>query len=172
LNLAIGGPGVYAKLPRDVNVEFPNNDKELSWGTSTLADDRRRSIYLFQRRTLTYPLMEVFDAAPMNQSCAVRSQTTVAPQTLALFNGEFAREAAAEFASRVEREAGTDSASQVERAFQIAFVRPPSISERESITRFLAEQALKRQECADPGRAALADFCHVLLNANELIYLD
>ncbi len=86
LNPAMGGPGVYARLPAGINVEFPNNDKELSWGTGTEADNRRRSLYLFQRRTLTYPLMEVFDAAPMNQSCAARPQTTVAPQALARLN--------------------------------------------------------------------------------------
>jgi hypothetical protein len=95
LNPAMGGPGVYAKLPTGINVELPNNDKELSWGTASEADNCRRSIYLFQRRALTYPLMEVFDAAPMNQSCAARTQTTVAPQALALFNGEFAASARA-----------------------------------------------------------------------------
>jgi hypothetical protein len=183
LNPEVGGPGVYAKLPKGINVEFPNNDKELSWGTSTAADDHRRSIYLFQRRTLTYPLMEVFDAAPMNQSCAVRPQTTVAPQTLALFNGEFTREAASEFARRLERETTrrgdwTDELcesvtdTQIERAFQIAFARLPTNDERKSIREFLAQQAVKRSGSASPARAALIDFCHVILNANELIYPD
>lgn len=172
LNMSMGGPGVYAKLPKGINIQFPNNDKELSWGASTPADDHRRSIYLFQRRTLTYPLMEVFDAAPMNQSCAVRPQTTVAPQTLALFNGEFAREAAAEFARRLQREAGANTAQQIERAFQIAFIRLPTSDEQKTVREFLAEQAVKRKESDDPACAALVDFCHVLLNANELIYLD
>jgi hypothetical protein len=120
LNPAMGGPGVYARLPKGVNVEFPNNDKELSWGAATMEEDRRRSIYLFQRRTLTFPLMDVFDVAPMNQSCAVRAQTTVAPQALALFNGEFARESAAQFAGRLRREAGLDVAKQIHRSVEIS----------------------------------------------------
>jgi mono/diheme cytochrome c family protein len=169
LNPAMGGPGVYARLPKGVNIEFPNNDKELSWGKASDDDHGRRSLYLFQRRSLTYPLMEVFDAAPMNQSCAARPTTTVAPQALALFNGEFARETAADFAARLRREAGPEPARQVERAFVVAFNRPPSLAERAEALEFLREQGARR---ASDAAAALVDFCHVLLNANELIYPD
>ena len=165
----MGGPGIYARLPQGVNVEFPNNDKELSWGSVTDDDNRRRSIYLFQRRSLTFPLMDVFDGAPMNQSCAARPQTTVAPQALALFNGEFAREAAVHFAARLKQEAGDDPAKQIGRAFQLAFNRVPSKNERATAVNFLREQTATRH--ADTA-AALADFCHVLLNSNELIYAD
>jgi Protein of unknown function (DUF1553)/Protein of unknown function (DUF1549)/Planctomycete cytochrome C len=169
LNSAMGGPGVYGQLPKGVNIEFPNNDKELSWGTVTEEDNRRRSIYLFQRRSLTFPLMDVFDGAPMNQSCAARPQTTVAPQALALFNGEFTREAATHFAARLRRETGADAPKQIERAFQLAFTRPPCKVEQVTALSFLQEQTTTRDADAN---AALADFCHVLLNASELIYPD
>jgi len=169
LNPAMGGPGVYAPLPKGVNTEFPNNDKELSWGTASDDEGRRRSVYLFQRRSLTYPLMEVFDVAPMNQSCAARAQTTVAPQALALFNGEFTRQAAARFASRLQKDAGDDASKQITRAFQLAFTRPPSAAELDAALRFLREQSAARNAAGD---GALTDFCHALLNANELIYAD
>jgi hypothetical protein len=172
LNPVMGGPGVYAKLPKGVNVEFPNNDKELSWGASTPAEDARRSIYLFQRRTLTYPFMDVFDAAPMNQSCPARAQTTVAPQALALFNGEFAREAAGHFAERLLKEAGSKWRSQVERGFQLAFTRPPTQSELNTALQFLQDQTSIRKNGSAPDQAALQDFCHALLNANEMLYID
>ena len=172
LDRAMEGPGLYARLPEGVNVEFPNNDKELSWGDSSPADDHRRSLYLFQRRSLTYPLMDVFDAAPMNQSCAVRARTTVAPQALALFNGEFARSTAAEFARRLLREAGGDPGDQISLAFRLAFQRVPSASERAAALAFLREQSVVRHGSPDPASAALTDFCHVLWNANELIYVD
>jgi hypothetical protein len=169
LNRAMGGPGVYAKLPVGINVELPNNDKELSWGMATESDNCRRSIYLFQRRALTYPLMEVFDAAPMNQSCAARTQTTVAPQALTLFNGEFTRECAGHFAKRVEAEAGTDTARQIAHAFELAFTRLPNEVERTASFNFLESQRGIRDGDAD---RALQDFCHTLLNANELIHPD
>ena len=172
INQAMGGPGVYARLPKGVNIEFPNNDKELSWGNCTEAEDRRRSIYLFQRRSLTFPLMDVFDVAPMNQSCAVRPTTTVAPQALALFNGEFTRQAARHFAERLRREAGKQTRQQIERAFEIAFARLPTSTERSEADQFLHTQMERRNSSTDPQDAALVDFCHVLLNANEFIYMD
>jgi len=116
--------------------------------------------------------MDVFDVAPMNQSCAARPQTTVAPQALALFNGEFAREAAGQFAERLRREAGNESAKQIDHAFQIAFARQPTKAERKAAQQFLVEQRVIRKSDANPQRAALTDFCHVILNANELIYID
>jgi hypothetical protein len=169
LNPAPGGPGVYARLPAGINVELPNNDKALSWGTASEADNRRRSLYLFQRRALTYPLMEVFDAAPMSQSCAARAQTTVAPQALALFNGEFTRECAHHFAKRVTSETGDDPAAQVARAFEIAFARRPNEVEKTASLRFLESQ---REIRAGDANRAVQDFCHTLLNASELIYPD
>lgn len=105
----------------------------------------------------------------MNQSCAARPQTIVAPQALALFNGEFTHGAAAHFAARLRREAGEDSSKQIDHAFQLAFTRPPGEVELITALKFLQKQAVTR--VADP-HAALADFCHVLLNASELIYPD
>lgn len=173
LNPKMGGPGIYAQLPAGVTVELPNNDKELSWGTTSEEDNCRRSVYLFQRRSLTYPLMEVFDGAAMSQTCPVRAQTTVAPQALALFNGEFCREAARQFAGRLRSKAGDETVKQIERAFQIAFTRLPTERERTMAGAFLHEQS-ERYKADGPSAAssALVDFCHVLLNASELIYPD
>ena len=169
LSPTIGGPGVYPRISKDVNVQLPNNDKELSWGTCTEEENCRRTIYVFQRRSLTMPLVDVFDAAPMSQSCAARPETTVAPQALTLLNGEFCREEAKHMADRVRRESGENARQQIERAFKLAFARTPSAAEMASSEAFLAEQAKVR---AGDASAALHDFCHVLLNANEFIYLD
>jgi hypothetical protein len=113
--------------------------------------------------------MDVFDGPPMNQSCAARAQTTGAPQALALFNGEFTRDAASHVAARLRREAGDDAVKQIDHGFRLAFTRPPGQAELETALKFLREQAIIRN-----GDAAtvLADFCHVLLNANELIHPD
>jgi hypothetical protein len=156
LHPAAGGPGVYAPIPKELNVMLPNNDKELSWGTAPEAEGRRRSVYLFQRRSLTYPMIEVFDGPTMNQSCPRRPETTVAPQALTLFNGEFCRDEARALAERALRESPGDP---VGRAFLLAFTRAPSAAERARCADFLA-------------RSALPELCHVLLNANEFVTLD
>jgi hypothetical protein len=153
-----GGPGVYVPIPKDINVMLPNNDKELSWETSTEEEGRRRTIYVFQRRSLTLPLVDVFDGPSMNQTCPQRPETTVAPQALTLFNGEFCRGEAKHFAARVEREAA-DPDARIERAFRLALIRPPREVERAAARKFLETQPF-------------SDFCHVLLNTNEFLYLD
>ena len=172
-----GGPGVYPRISKEINVELPNNDKELSWGTCSDEEDRRASIYIFQRRSLTFPLVEVFDGAPMSQSCPVRPMTTVAPQALALFNGQFAREQAAHLADRVRREAGDDLDQQIRRVFLLALTRQPTEDELASAKEYLVKQAAVRRQSAspaaiDPASAAMTDFCHVILNTNEFIFID
>ena len=86
--------------------------------------------------------------------------------------GVSAREAAGSLAERLRREAGLDAVKQINRAFQIAFARPPTNAERKAAQQFLAGQTTTRKPETDPARSALIDFCHVILNANELIYLD
>ena len=173
-----GGPGVYPQIPKDVNVQLPNNDKELSWGVCTAEEGRRRSIYIFQRRSLTFPLVEVFDGAAMSQSCPVRPQTTVAPQALALFNGEFCREQARQLARSVRRAAaGNDSEQQIRHVFVVALARQPAADEVAAAKTFLAKQASVRRAAPAPGAddadlAAFDDFCHVILNTNEFIFFD
>jgi hypothetical protein len=181
-----GGPGVYAKLSKEVLTDIPNNDKIPSWGASTEEEGHRRTIYVTQRRALMLPLVEAFDGADMNHTCPRRSVTTVAPQALALFNGEFSREEALHFADRVIGEAGEDPERQIEQAFRRAFVRPPTEEEKRTSLAFLREQTGLRTvaragsgagaEPESPGagakRGALQDFCHVLLNANEFLYVD
>jgi hypothetical protein len=154
-----GGPGVYVPIPKDINVMLPNNDKELSWETSTEEEGRRRTVYVFQRRSLTLPFVDVFDGPPMNQTCPARPETTVAPQALTLFNGEFARGEAKAFAARVEREAGNDVDARIDRAFRLSLIRAPREDERAAARAFLATQPL-------------SDLCHVLFNTNEFLYLD
>jgi hypothetical protein len=181
LNPKRGGPGVYAKIGKEVLIDLPNNDKLPSWGTATESEGCRRTIYVFQRRALMLPIVEAFDGADMNNTCARRAVTTVAPQALSLFNGEFAREEAAHFARRLE---GVEARERVNLAWRIALSREPSPAELEAAAAFLEEQAARRlgagagtggaPEAArkEADRAALVDFCHVLLNTNEFVYVD
>ena len=81
----------------------------------------------------------------------------------------FTREAALHFAERLRREAGEDSAKQIEHAFYLAFTRAPTATECAAARQFIEAQSAARK---GDGALALVDFCHALLNANELIYPD
>jgi Protein of unknown function (DUF1553) len=172
-----GGPGVYPPL----SAEAVSTSVFQTWGSSPEEEARRRSIYVFQRRTLMLPLLEAFDGAAMANTCPRRAVTTNAPQALALLNDEFTRSEARAFAVRVLTEAGEDPARQIEHAYRLALVRPPTAAEAVEARDFLARQAslaLKEKSEPDAGErrraavAALSDLCLALINANEFLYID
>jgi hypothetical protein len=101
------------------------------------------------------PMMEVFDAANMAESCARRNTTVVPPQAFALLNSRFTNAAANAFANRVKQAAGDNKDRQIDWAFRLALARPPSDSE------------LKTARSAGLSQLAL-----VLFNVNEFLYLD
>ncbi|MBX3412511.1 MAG: DUF1553 domain-containing protein [Pirellulales bacterium] len=185
LNLQAGGPGFVPTV--SVEALEGLSKKEAAWTASPPEEQRRRSIYMFTKRSLLLPLMTVFDLADTTQPCAQRSVTTVAPQALALLNNPFVHEQSEALARRVEREVGSDPGAQVERAWWLAFGRAPSETEREAAFAHLASQEAHytKSNAAAPSapvaaaeagsvarHLALASLTHVLLNANEFVYVD
>ncbi len=101
LNHEAGGPGVSPPLPR----ELIQTLKAGQWKTSPReADHYRRSIYIFARRNLRYPLFATFDRPAANCSCAVRHESTTPVQSLLLMNSKLTLDAAARLASLVSRD--------------------------------------------------------------------
>jgi hypothetical protein len=138
---------------------------------------RRRSVYMFHKRVVPYPLLATFDKPDALQSCGRRDNTTVAPQSLAILNDPFVRERAGELAERLTREAGGDDTKFVTRAFLLCFARRPSETELRAATEFLASQRNQRtardpKKSAAARREALTDFCQALFGLNEFLYVD
>lgn len=160
-----------AMLARNTKDPYPKNLVE------TRAT-HRRSVYLFHKRVVQYPLMQAFDGPDAVVTCSRRNTTTVAPQALALLNDRFFRDRAAEFARRLLAEDGADSQAWVERGFRLSLSRQPSPSERAACERFLENQIQNRKarEPSQPLDAihvqALTDFCQSLFSLNEFIYVD
>jgi hypothetical protein len=148
-------PEAMAGRNKDDKVERPSEDAPEQW---------RRTIYLFTKRSIPTPMLEVFDAPDSDVSCARRSESTVAPQALALLNDPFVRRQAKLFAERVQREAEDREEDFIEHAFQLALGRPPGEHEMAAASEFL-----KR---ADDRAAALTDLCHSLFTVNEFMYVD
>lgn len=132
----------------------------------------RRSVYVFVKRSVLMPLLEGFDAPTATQSCERRHPTVVPTQALMLMNNEFVQEQAEHFARRLEREAGPQPERMIERGYWLALGRLPSAVEQEAALTFLAEQEKHHQGKPAPRLEALTDFCHVLFNLNEFIYLN
>ena len=141
-----------------------NTDKESIWTVSPPDQVARRTIYAFVKRGLVVPMLEVLDLCDTVSSSPRRQVTTVAPQALTLFNGEFVNQQAACLADRVMREVGSDPARQVDHLSRLALGRPPSASERDAYLGFLG--------AAEPQtpRDRLIQVARVVLNLNEFAY--
>lgn len=169
LNPERGGPSIYPQVGDEVLATGSTH----KWGNSPEDQQRRRTIYVFQRRSLMLPITEVFDGPDLVNTCPRRNRTTIAPQALALFNGDFTWSEARRFATRIQSEA-TSTESRIDRAFRLALVRRPSAHERLLANNFIQKKrALHLKEgVADLDNAVWSDFCHVLLNTNEFVYVE
>jgi hypothetical protein len=151
LNLKMGGVGIIPKLTAE---ELQAARMPHLWPVHPdPSEHNRRSVYLQMKRSLTLPILQIFDAPDSATSCARRERSTVAPQALAMMNSEFSAARAEEFAKRLK------GADPVGTAWKIAFGRAPSGSERETAAAYLERNSLPR-------------LCLLLLNMSEFIYVD
>ena len=82
----------------------------------------RRSVYVYRKRGLPFPMFEVFDLPDQNISCGRRNVSTVPTQALTLLNDEFVLRQAKLFADRVRKRRRAMPAKQVDLAYRIALV--------------------------------------------------
>jgi hypothetical protein len=176
LNLQRGGPSVFPPLPRAV-LEGQSRPGD-GWGKSDERQAARRSVYVFAKRSLAVPELDLLDAPDTTSPCEARLTSTTAPQALTLLNGAFFNDHAGQLADRLAREAGDDLAARVRLAYRLTLCRPPEPAEERLALAFLERQRAQIEAdarkagmpAADAGRRALAAFCLVLLNTNEFAY--
>jgi hypothetical protein len=177
LNLKMGGRGIFPTLPKEVlaTQSRPGDGWDNKMAKSEQA---RRSVYIFVKRTLGVPLLDVLDFASPDSSQAKRSTTTIAPQALILLNSEFVHEQATAFADRLLTEGGRDPQANIRRMFRLAIGRSPTGAE-EKIARDYLGRMQQRIHQRTPAlnvdenyRQGLVLLCKVALNLNELVYVD
>ncbi len=155
INLEVGGKPIRPPLPETLvkstiyNVWKNQDDGSGVW---------RRSIYVYRKRGMAFPMFEVFDTPDPNFSAGRRTVSTVPTQALTLMNNDFVLKQAQIFADRVKKEAGDDPVKQIQLAFRIALTRSPDDSELAMATDLL-------------GTHSLVDLAHVLLNLSEFLYV-
>ncbi len=123
LNAEIHGPGVMPPLPDELVKSLRKNQWKAS---GREVDHYRRSIYLFARRNLRYPIFEVFDRPDANATCSQRSRSTTAPQSLLLLNSTFSLDAAQRLAGSVLATHDAVDEHSVREVFRRVLSRPPS----------------------------------------------
>ena len=181
----VGGPSVFPPIPAALGAA------PAQWKVSKdKKDQNRRSLYIFTRRSLPYPLLDTFDMPTAQEAHSKRDVTTTPLQSLALFNSDIVFGWSQALAGRVINEAGNDESAQLDRLYEILFSRKASASEKETLEKFLNSHekvvrektsegkfavsiptGLKEDKKLDPIRAAaFVDLVHTVANSNEFIY--
>jgi hypothetical protein len=130
------------------------------WGKTT-----RRAIYLKVFRNKHDPTLDVFDVPDGLSTMPVRNLTTTPTQSLFMINGPWMLQRAKAFARRLSEPSSATLQERIATAYRVAYGRPPTSEESQAATEFLQSTQADEQE-------ALVDFCHVLLNSSEFLYVD
>lgn len=167
LNRQYGGASVRPPLPQELTQTLLRGQ----WDASTdESDHHRRSIYVFARRNLRYPIFDVFDRPDAGATCAQRNNSTTAIQSLQLLNSQLAISAAEHLRDRLLRETHSDNNEQLISAlYEIAYCRLPSEFELQYLVGQLSQPDQTIDESRDNN---LLTICMAVINANEFIYID
>ena len=152
LNAKMFGPPVVTALAGDEREAM--RDLSMWPVNSDPAEFDRRSVYLFMKRSFRLPMLDTFDAPETTESCPRREASTVAPQALALMNGEWTSKQATQFAARLAA-----SKDPIGNAWLLALGRAPEPDERAHAEQYLSRNSLDR-------------LCLLIFNMSEFLYVN
>jgi hypothetical protein len=155
LERRLGGPSY-----RDVEVKLKQNHEFTDPTNEFSPQTCRRTIYRLWARSGNHPLLQSLDCPDPSVMMPNRPGTITPVQALSLMNNAFMENCAQRFADRVRGEsAGESVANQVRLAYRLALAREPTDPESTLAESFIADHGL-------------AQFCLVLLNTNEFLFVN
>lgn len=130
----------------------------------------RRSIYISVRRNFLQPMLLAFDTPIPFTTMGRRNISNVPAQALILMNDPFVAGQAKVWATNLPKD--TAPSERVNLMYLKAFGRPATEKELKTALGFLEEQTkLYGADTSPTDERVWADFCHVLFNVKEFIYL-
>jgi hypothetical protein len=193
LNPKMGGPGVFPPVPEGAVSALSATAAAGGWSSEKdPAQNSRRSVYIFVRRNLRYPMLQEFDSPNTFESWHTRKNTVTAVQALDILNNDLILEWSRNLAGRV---LGADARisepwEPVDRAYRLAYGRGATAEELKTAAAFLDQQtSIMATRLAsgggmppmpanvaagmDPARAAaFVDLCQMLFASNEFLYIN
>ena len=156
LDTAMGGPSVQQfALSPGVHVTPVVDYTKYDWDS---VGSCRRAVYRFVFRTLPDPFYDALDSADPSALTAVRNESTTPLQALELLNNPFVLRQCAPLADRL-RLASPKLEDQIRVAFLAAYGRPPAPEEISLLGGYAA-------------RHGLLNFCRVIINSNEFLFVN
>ena len=132
-------------------------------GPSVTGKSPRRSLYVKQIRNTPDEFLHLFDVANGLKSVAERNTTTTPLQSLMMINGEWVLGRAAKFSERLKKQKFATTEETVSYATRLAWGREPTSDEMAKAVEFIGPEI---------NNDRLTDFCHVLLNSSEFMYVE
>ena len=156
------GLPIFPPLPDGIErrVKYDNS----KWATQYGPEGRKRSIYIYQQRTLNMPLLQTFDAPVCDESRPRRRMSVTPLQALAMYNGPLVTAEAPHFADRVMERSEGSAESQIQAAFKLALCRDAKETEVQRLAEYYGAFPNKRE--------AVISICRILYNSSEFLYLD
>lgn len=174
LNSQMHGPGIKPRMRAELIDASQRNkwpdiktENSIHW---------RRSVYIYVKRQLLMPMMELFDSPTTTDSCSVRPTSIVPTQALILMNDEFIEDQAADLARRSGSQSNADLAQVIKHAHRLTLARPPSLSRLNRSLGFVEQQITSYRadgmKSETARHKAMTDLCHVLLNSSEFVFVE
>ncbi len=164
LNGENGGESIRMPLPAEIAETLTDQQKKF---TDDLAQQDRRSIYVFARRNLRLPIFDVFDRPDGLLSCSRRNESVTAPQALTMLNSSFSNSMAHSLAEIVMIKGSTPDVIVAE-GVKRCFSREPTELDLQIGRAFLEKQTA----LSSTFNEAVADYCLALMNASEFCFID
>ena len=160
MNGKMGGPGVKPYL-----TDFMEG-RGRPVGSGPLDGDGRRSLYLTIRRNFLSPMLLAFDFPTPASTMGRRNVSNVPAQALTMLNDPFVLDQAKLWAGQLMKEPGRSTEARLNDAYIAAFARTPDTTETAEAKAFIEIRSAESGELA-----AWSDFCHVLFNVKEFLFI-
>lgn len=168
LNTEMYGPSVYPDIEQEVLNGQSIPGKDWHPDRNSAQQKNRRSIYVFLKRTLLYPLLESFDLPETDRTTPVRFASTQPTQALTMMNSKVLTQASNALYERVTKEGYRDLQSFTRRVLELTLQRTVPDAE---VSRAMA-LSIRMELRGVSTKQAQIYLCLMALNFNEFIYLD
>lgn len=159
-----------AEQIRDAMLVISGELKAQVGGPSVALSAPRRSLYIKSFRNKPDAFLHQFDMANGLKSVADRNSTTTPTQALMMINGPYPLARARAMAKRLTATKFETIDELLSSAFRWATGRLPTTEENHRAAGFVG--GMLSDSAGRIDQAKLADYCHILFNSNEFLYVD
>lgn len=163
LSQKMGGPSIRPPLPGFIT----EVGRSVKWPVSEGEDRYRRGIYIFLKRTIFYPSLNVFDAPGAETACSRREHSNSPMQALTLLNDPVFFECAEHLGQNLAKKYGDRTEEAIVDLYRRCLGRAPDPAELDTL--LTTYEDLRRE--ADT-KSALVATSRIVMNLDEFISRD